>query len=545
MKKLFLTLIAISLSWITTAQIEPDIIYPSGSGTIAPAVYPFDGSYGYTYNTSIYNKSNIQVSGNITDLYFYVATPCSDSVTVTIKLEELNNAEFGGYDTWGGISTNGFQVYQHKVAFNTIGFHRFDLDVNYNYDSSYHLGVYISCAWGGNGPASPPTFACENVNSGTDFVNMTWGQDNSFPTSQLSQLTNHLPYIGLRFNAPQAAVISGAMSDCSEAELLAIAFGAGEKILIATNHNGSFSSPSGGHSYSAGDTLYDGSEVVYSGTAGTIVHSGIAAGQHVYYKAWAYDEYNIYSSTGGSTDFSSQYNIPYQTNFDGGSGLPNGFSGGWENLPNHGSNDNGLVAELTPSITVLHASSPYFCELTADSKFTFQYRIVNIAGYPSTATPANEIDSILVKMLNPTSGTYSTIYSISSSNHLASTNFATVEIPVGAFEGGLTRIMISAYSGTGSYYVDIDNFAITDPSSINEEQKSNLIVYPNPTNDFCSLHAEQGDQICIFDSKGIEVLRVTATQEGVVTIPVQKLGSGLYFIRIFGKAQQSGRFIKE
>ncbi len=528
-------LVILCSTFVVNAQVEPDIVYPTGGGSASLQVYPFDGTFGYTYNTSIYNKANIGVSGSIEEISYYVAVPSNDSVTVTIKLEELSNAEFGGYDTYGMVSTNGFQVFQHKVAFNTIGFHTFNLDVPFSYDSSYHLGVYVSCGWGGTGPTTVPEFACETVNSTTDFVNMAWGQDNSFPISQLSVLTNYRPYIGLKFDAPTAPIMTSSVVECAEVEFLAIAFGGSDQVIIAYNHTGNFSSPACGNQYSPGDTLYDGSEVVYSGAPGTIIHSGVQPGSVNSYKIWSYDEYNIYSSTGYESEIVTNYNIPYSTNFDGGSTLPVGFSGGWENLADHGSTSNGLVAELTPSVTVRHLMSPFYCELTTNSKFTFQYRIVNIAGYPSTATPAAEIDSILVKMMDPTSGTYSTIYSITSSNHVASTSFSTMNIPVGAFEGGLTEIIISAYSGTGSYFVDIDNFAITDPSAIDENNGLSLLVYPNPASDVISIDNSnrQFTSFRIFDLTGKLLMVEDGNNEALQQIDISHLNSGMYIIEAF------------
>lgn len=532
MKKMITLMVVLLLQFLLVeakAQYSPNIVYPSGGGD-TQEFYPFDGSYGFSYNTSIYNKANIGVSGNLSEIGYYVATPCSDSVTVTIKLEELNNSEFGGYDTWGGVSTNGFEVFQQKVAFTSVGFYFFDLEVPYYYDSIYNLGVYISCAWGGTGPAFPPKFACSTVNSATDFVNMSWGQDNSFPISQLSQLTNHLPYVALKFNAPTPAIISSSIIDCNEAELLAIAFGSNDKVLVVSNHTGSFSSPACGTEYAAGDTLYDGSEVLYSGIDGTFIHSGLQSGTLNHYKIWAYDEYFIYSETGNETDIVSNYNIPYITSFDGGLGLPNGFSGGWTNEPGHGATDQGLTAELTPAVSVRHFFSPYFCALTSNSILTFDYRIVNIAGYPNTATPSTEIDSVLIKMFNPSTGLYSTLFAITPANHAASTSFTNLEFPVGGFSGGLTKVVVSAYSGTGSYFVDIDNFAITDPSGIQGQETENLKIYPNPAENILNIEPSESGFVKILDITGRVILSQEHAGNKSLTIDISALNPGIYLI---------------
>ncbi len=530
MKTITLTFIALFISLLTSAQLGPDVIYPKGDGNPTQKVYPFDGSYGYSYHASIYNKENIGVTGTIEQIAYFVAAPCNDSVTVTIRLEEVNNAVFGGNNTFGIVSMNGTLVFQQKVLFNNTGWNYFNLDNDFDYDSSYHLAVYISTAWGGTGPTTVPEFGCENITTATDYVALTWGQDNSFPTSMMSQLSYYRPVVLLKFDSPQPSIISGTLSDCGESVLTAAEFGVNDNLIVVYNYTGTFDSPYCGQPYLSGDTLSDGSEIIYNGPTGQVIHTGIESNKTVYYKTWSYDEYLIYSATGNVDDLFSQRSIPFSTNFDGGPELPDGFSGGWENLINHGLTDQGVSAELTPAITVKHLYSPHFCGLTSNSILTFDYRIVNISGYPNTATPASEIDSINIKINDPISGDNVLIHSINPANHIASSDFVNVEIPIGAFTGGMTYLYFSAYSGTGSYFVDIDNFAITDPSAIDDNEQEMLNIYPNPASNNLNVVLTEAGPVNIYDITGRIIIQVESNGNETLSIDISGLNSGFYLI---------------
>ncbi|HBG69591.1 MAG: hypothetical protein A2W93_13755 [Bacteroidetes bacterium GWF2_43_63] len=546
MKTKALLVFFLSICLITTSrgQISPNIIYPA-QGTYSTRDYPFDGSDGYTYNASIYNKTQIGLSARVRALTFFVETACPDSVTITIAYKHLTNAMFGGYDTYANVSAGSTIVFSGKVAFDAVGEKIINLQTPFDYDNSSHLGIYISAAWGGTGPAVAPKFRCKVVDSSTEYVTMSWGQDNSFPTSQLCQLTDYLPAIGLKFIAPDQPVIGAILDSCNSIDLTSIVFvPAEENILIAYNHTGNMSTPACGVIYTTGDTLSDGTEIFYAGPAGNHTHSNLLSGAQYAYKAWAFNTTtHIYSQNPGSTTVNTNYTIPYLTSFDGGVGLPNLWTGDFENLTGHGETDQGVAAELTPAETYLWAQSPKFCGLTAQSVLSFDYRIVNVAGYPSTATPASEIDSVKIEMTNPASSLWTLVYAITPINHVASTDFESLSFPIGFFATGMTQVRFKAYGGTGSYFVDIDNFAITDPSGIADQATEQLNIYPNPATNVLHVIIDEAGPVHIYDITGRSLIELESPGNETLRIDISTFNSGLYLVQ--SGSREVARFFKE
>lgn len=526
-------------------QISPNILYPA-QGTYSSKPYPFDGTNGYSYNASIYNKTSIGISGRIRALTFYVETACPDSVTITIAYKHLTNSMFGGYDTWSNTSAGSTQVYSGKVAFNTVGEKTINLQTPFNYDNTMHLGIYISAAWGGTGPATPPAFRCKVIDSSTEYITEKWSQDNSFPTSQLCSLTDYLPAVGLKFVAPDQPIAGAILDSCNTISLSTIVWNpSSENILVAYNHTGTMTTPACGVSYSAGGTLSDGSEILYIGSMANLYHSGLLSGSSYYYKAWAFDSSHIYSQQPAECTASTNNTIPYSTNFDGGAGLPSLWTGTFENLPDHGKTDQGLSAELTPVDDYRWVQTTKFCGLTSQSLLKLDYRIVNIAGYPATATPATEIDSVKIIMHDPATSLWTLVYSITPINHIASTDFATLEIPVGYFSTGMTQVQIKAYSGTGSYFVDIDNFAITEPTGIENIEKSNLSIYPNPASDILNVVLAEASLVKVIDMTGRIIISTESAGPGTQIIDISDFRSGLYIIETTGTTVSTAKFFKE
>lgn len=541
MKHVLLMLILL-LSIQSNAQ---NIVYAAPSGGATPYRYPFDGEYGFTYNASIYNKANIGVGGSITDIGYYVVNTCPDSVMVTITYEQRNTAEFGGTSTFGALTTNGFQVFQKKVLFNTMGYYFFHLDLPINYDTTKHLGIYIANGWQGTGPSNPPTFANIPVNSGTDFVNMTWGQDNSYPFSQNGQLSNYIPYIALKYDAPMEPVLVPMIKNCDEVDLTSVAIMTNDQVLVATNFDGTFYDPQCGRNYNTGDTLNDGSLILYSGPDGNFDQIGTSPGQLYHYKIWSYDDEFVYSETGYDCEIASTTNIPYSTNFNGGSGPGVGITTTMENLHDHGLIDQGLTAEMTSVGMTEFMYTPYLCNTTSQSKILVSYRILNISGFPGTATSGADIDTIRIGIQEGI-GAFAWLYYITPANHVPSTQFDTLEIPIGIYYNEPVRVQIRAKGGTGDYYIDIDFVKITDPTGIDYSEINPLNLFPNPATDFVILNNENQlyQKIRIRNLAGQEMLSISDIDSDQISIDVEELDPGMYIIEAIGSTTSIGRFIK-
>ncbi|AFH49531.1 Hypothetical protein IALB_1824 [Ignavibacterium album JCM 16511] len=156
------------------------------------------------------------------------------------------------------------------------------------------------------------------------------------------------------------------------------------------------------------------------------------------------------------------YSLPYLQDFNAGTSLPANWAGNMVILANHGtSGSNGLTKNLYSSVTSANATSPIVGPVTSSSEIVFDYRIVNWSGYPNTATTLGG-DQFFIRISTDDGANFTTIYTIDSSNHVVSTNFATVTIPIGAYAGQNVMVRWDLQWAQGDYYFDIDNVKIRE-----------------------------------------------------------------------------------
>ncbi|NOX85509.1 MAG: T9SS type A sorting domain-containing protein, partial [Chlorobi bacterium] len=83
----------------------------------------------------------------------------------------------------------------------------------------------------------------------------------------------------------------------------------GNDVMVAYTTDGTFGTPVDGTSYSVGNTITGGGEVIYNGSATSFSHTGLTADTRYYYMAWSVDGSTNYSS-GVSTDTTTLANEP-------------------------------------------------------------------------------------------------------------------------------------------------------------------------------------------------------------------------------------------
>lgn len=89
----------------------------------------------------------------------------------------------------------------------------------------------------------------------------------------------------------------------------------------------------------------------------------------------------------------------------------------------------------------------------------FDYRYTNwSAGTEATDLGAN--DKLEVQVSTDCKDTWQTIFTVNSTNHVASTNFATKSVPLGAYDGEAINIRFLGTWGSGDYWLDLDNINI-------------------------------------------------------------------------------------
>jgi hypothetical protein len=156
--------------------------------------------------------------------------------------------------------------------------------------------------------------------------------------------------------------------------------------------------------------------------------------------------------------------LPYSQDFNAGTTLPTGWGGNMTVIANHGiTGSNGLTRNLYSGVTSANSTTPIVGLITATTQLEFDYRIVNYSGYPSTGTAIGASDIYNIRISTDDGATYTTVYTINQANHVVSTNFANVIVPLGAYAGYNGVIKFDLQWGTGDYYFDIDNVLLREP----------------------------------------------------------------------------------
>jgi len=169
--------------------------------------------------------------------------------------------------------------------------------------------------------------------------------------------------------------------------------------------------------------------------------------------------------------------LPYVQNFDSGTSLTDiDWTGNMSISSTHGNNStNGLYRNLYSTVPTCNAITPPIGPMTNGVELKFDYRIVNYTGYPNNATVLGANDNIQVLISTDSGTTYSTIHTINQANHVTSTSFATVTVPLTAYTTGNIMLKFQGNRGEGDYYVDFDNVIVRVAPTAPEAP---ILVYP-------------------------------------------------------------------
>jgi len=167
--------------------------------------------------------------------------------------------------------------------------------------------------------------------------------------------------------------------------------------------------------------------------------------------------------------------LPYTQNFNSGTILSNinwtgnnltSYSGIKANSGVGGSN--ALALNVDGSNNSQSAYSPTLSGITSSATLSFAYRIVNYTNnwggsLTGTALTGNNRVYIEVSSSGGT-GTYTTLHEISSANHITSTSFATVDLPLSAYVGQSINVQFRANRASGDWYLVVDDIDMSAPA---------------------------------------------------------------------------------
>jgi len=155
--------------------------------------------------------------------------------------------------------------------------------------------------------------------------------------------------------------------------------------------------------------------------------------------------------------------LPYVQDFNSGTSLANiNWTGDMYISSTHGNNGtNGLTRNMYSYNNTGNVVSCFIGPMVANAELKFDYRIVDYTGYPATAT-AITTDTIEAQVSTDGGLNFTTVYTVNQGNHVTSNAFATVTIPLAAYNTGNVKVKLLSTWGAGDYYVDIDNVMVRE-----------------------------------------------------------------------------------
>jgi len=167
--------------------------------------------------------------------------------------------------------------------------------------------------------------------------------------------------------------------------------------------------------------------------------------------------------------------LPYSQNFNQGTSLSDIDWRG--NLNQHSgivatsgvSGTNGLVVNVSESSITQSVYTPIMANVTSQTTLSLAYRIVERpASWNGTlsATTLSESDKVYIEVSTSGGmGTHTIIHEINSTNHIASTQFTTLELPLTAYDNQNASIRFRAIRAEGDWAIVIDNVVINAPTT--------------------------------------------------------------------------------
>ena len=233
--------------------------------------------------------------------------------------------------------------------------------------------------------------------------------------------------------------------------------------MVVTNSINTFGVPVNGTAYAVNDPVTGGGTVVFNGSASTFNHTLLTAGTTYYYKVYSAEAVTNYYSTGVTANATTPFGIPYFQDFNAGTTLPTGWSGGFSVSATHGAGGtNGLTKNIYTVGTSGFTRTPFVGPAAANTTLQFDYRIVDFTSYPTTPTVYGAGNYIDVQVSTDNTN-WTTIYTIDNVTHVTSLAFATKVFNLSAFNGSLVYVRFNGVWASGDYYVDFDNVYIGSP----------------------------------------------------------------------------------
>lgn len=151
--------------------------------------------------------------------------------------------------------------------------------------------------------------------------------------------------------------------------------------------------------------------------------------------------------------------VSYIESFESGK-VPFRWSTTGEVSQGHNNSSYSLSTRLNTGVRTATSTSPLIGEVLTGDSLVFYYKIVNYATNGATAVSLGANDRLLVEISTDCGTTFSPIYTINASNHMATLAYKKVSVDLAKWNGGLVKFRFSATWGSGDYWIDVDDFAV-------------------------------------------------------------------------------------
>ena len=190
--------------------------------------------------------------------------------------------------------------------------------------------------------------------------------------------------------------------------------------------------------------------------------------------------------------FATAVNIPFGEDFESGF-LPIGWTVDDDAVITNEHQNSSLVLanNLYQGNQSFEATTPVMGPIADGDSLSFDYRIVNLNGNGDTPTELGAADMLAVQISTDCGETYSTVFTINSENHQASTDLQVIGVQLNDFIGQYIKVRFLGSWGSGDYFFDLDNVYIprctgslglaTRVVNISEPNASNGSIAIQPT----------------------------------------------------------------
>ncbi len=556
MKKFIFILLALLLQ-TGYAQYDQKLLVP-GTGTGVQNIWPMNINWGYTRSAVIYFAADIDhTGGEIREIMIPMSgTIPNDSIPLKLYMMTTLMSQWGGDWSWNDVMNHALlqEVFDGKVMPNG-GWCRIRLNTPITYNGTDNLNVVWETNWGGTGVVDPPTYPNKDINF-TSRRNLVWVADNAPPAgTQNGSSIEFIPSIVLNiFNPGLNSVTNLSVSPkCDRDSVKWTNNASNDSIIVVTSPNDVAPYLFNGYVNS-----YDVGSTVGGTTTDTVIFKGKSSNfiANHNYTDYVKRTYYVWHYTSGSTGVFSDYKSTttwgakhglYSEDFSTSLNVPNGWSvtSNVSVLANHGNSGNGLAVLLNTANSFAMIWSSFFCGVDENTYFRFKYRYVNQSDYPSTGTAPANIGTLDIAFSTPTGAME---FRIADTNHVQSTNFATLTFPVGDYASTDPGIIsFIAFRGSTNYYLDIDDIEVFTYTGVPEEYVSDIQMYPNPAEDILTFEMEQNSNytISIMNMSGQLINSFSNVNDAQFDMDVSNLQSGMYMVNIQNsKKSKTLKFIK-